>query len=236
MIKAVIFDMDGVIYYSSPYVWKARNVYLKKYGVQISDEEIPKLLGKSLRDQLAYINQNYNLSIKYDDFSKRTRELQVQLMKNDLKPCEGAVELIGDLLRNDVKITIASSNLRRFIEEDLGIMKLRDKFEVITSVEDVENHKPHPDIFLVAAEKLGVPPDECVVIEDAINGIEAAKRAGMKAIAVLTEYHKKEEFTEADMVVKSLKELDWEKIKKLGSNSRWCSWEWDSVSDVFDSC
>jgi len=215
MIKAVIFDMDGVIYLSSPYIWKARNIYLEKYGVKIGSKEISELLGMSLRDQLAIINKKYNLSLEFDDFSKKTRKIQVQLMKKNLKSCKGVKELINDLLKNSVKIGLASSNLKNFILEDLKIMGLLEKFKIITSVEEVKHHKPHPEIFLKTADKLEVKPENCVVIEDAVNGIEAAKRANMKTIAVLTEYHIRKEFKIANLVVNSLKELNWKKINEL---------------------
>ena len=214
-MKAVIFDMDGVIYDSSPYVWKARNIYLKKYGVKITSQEISKLLGKSLRDQLSYINKKYSLSIDYEDFSRKTREIQVKLMKNKLKPKSGVKKLIYDLKKHKIKIAIASSNMRKFIIEDLKIMKLKDKFKVITSVEEVERHKPAPDIFLITAKKLKVKPENCLVIEDAVNGLQAAKKAGMKAVAVLTKFHKKEEFKDADLVVRSIKNLNYYKLRNL---------------------
>ena len=178
MIKAIIFDMDGVICSSSYYIWKARNIYLHKYGVKIDNKEISELLGRSLRDQLVVINNRHNLSIGFDEFSKKTREIQVKLMKNDgLKPCEGVKELIDDLLENNIKIGLASSNLKKFILEDLEIIGLENKFKIITSVEEVTRHKPHPEIFLKTAEKLDIKPKNCVVIEDAVNGIEAAKKA-----------------------------------------------------------
>jgi len=214
-MKAVIFDMDGVIYDSSPYVWKARNIYLKKYGVKITSQEISKLLGKSLRDQLSYINKKYGLSISYEDFSRKTREIQVKLMKNKLKPKSGVEKLIYDLKKHKIKIAIASSNMRKFIIEDLKIMKLKDKFKVITSVEEVERHKPAPDIFLITAKKLKVKPENCLVIEDAVNGLQAAKKAGMKAVAVLTKFHKKEEFKDVDLVVRSIKNLNYYKLRNL---------------------
>lgn len=217
MIRAVIFDMDGVIYDSTPYTWEARNIYLKKYGVYISDKEISQLLGRSLRDQLKIINDKHNLNLEFNDFSRKTRKIQVKLMKKNLKPCKGVKELIDDLLKHNIKIGLASSNLKRNILEDLKIMGLLDKFKIITSVEEAEHHKPHPEIFLKTAEKLNVRPEECVVIEDAINGIEAAKNGNMKAIAVLTRFHTKEDFKTADLIVNSLEELDAKKIATLNS-------------------
>ena len=213
MIKAVLFDFDGVIYNSTPFVWKARNIYLEKYGVKIEDNEIIEFLGRSFKDMLDELNRRYNLNLEFNDFSSKTREIQVDLMKKSLQPCEGVKTLINNLLKNNIRIAIASSNLKKFIEEDLEIMELKNKFESITSVEEVENHKPNPDIFLVAAKKLNVNPEECVVIEDAVNGIEAAKRANMKAIAVLTKFHKRKDFEKtADLVVDSLIELNSENM------------------------
>lgn len=215
MVKAVIFNMNGVLLNSTPFIWKARDIYLEKYGVQINDGEISELLGKSLRDQLAIINRRHNLNIDYNDFSKKTREIQLELM-DGMKPSEGVGALIDDLLKNDVKIAIASLNLKKFILEDLKIIGLKDKFEVITSVEEVENHKPHPEILLKTAEKLKVVPGNCIVIDDGIDGLEAAKRAGMKSIALATKFHKKDDLNQnADLVIHSLNELNWGKIKQL---------------------
>jgi len=176
MIRAVIFDFDGVIYNSTPYTKKARDIYLKEYSVKVSDKDRSELLGRALRDQLAIITKKYNTLLDYDDFSKKTRDIQVQLMKGKVKPNEGVKELIDDLLKNKIKIAIASSNLKKFILEDLKLMNLSDKFKVITSAEEIKHHKPNPETFLVTAKKLDVKPKECVVIEDAVNGIEASKR------------------------------------------------------------
>jgi HAD superfamily hydrolase (TIGR01509 family) len=218
IIKAVIFDLDGVIYDSTPFTWKARNTYLEKYGIKIEEDEIREFLGRSFRDTLNGLNERYDLNLEFDDFSNKTREIAVNLMKDSLRPCDGVRELIDDLLKNDIKIAIASSNLKRFIEEDLEIMGLRSKFEMITSVEEVENHKPNPDIFLITAKKLNLQPEECVVIEDAVNGVKAAKRANMKVVAVLTKFHKREDFDKiADLIVDSLAGLNSKKIQQLKS-------------------
>jgi beta-phosphoglucomutase len=107
---------------------------------------------------------------------------------------------------------MATSSLRYRALEIIEILDITDLFEVIITAEDVEKHKPNPELFLKAAEKLGVNPKECVVIEDAVNGIQAANSAKMFSIALLTKFHnRRSEFKEADKIISNLEEL-----KKFG--------------------
>ena len=94
-------------------------------------------------------------------------------------------------------------------------MKIKDLFDVIVCAEEVTNHKPHPEVFLKAAELLQVHPRNCVVIEDAANGIQAAKSGCMKAVGLLTEFHTAKELAQADLVINSLEELTVEKLQVL---------------------
>ena len=89
----------------------------------------------------------------------------------------------------------------------MEILDIKDYFQEIITAEDVKKGKPDPEIFLKAAEKIYLRPEECVVIEDAVNGIQAAKKGNMKAIALLTDSHTKKDFYEADLIIKSLDEL-----------------------------
>lgn len=210
-IKAVIFGMMGVIYDSTPFTWQARNQYLARFGVTISPTERLGLLGHPLTYQLEVINQKYNLSIDYDDFSNETRKIQLELMKDSLKPVAGLPEFLADLQKHQIKTAIASFNLRKFIDEDLAVMQLQDKFDVIVSAEDVSQKKPHPEILLKTAAKLGVKPEECIFIDDAATGIETARNAGMKCIIRKTVLEKQV----PDMVIENFVGLTLPKLEDL---------------------
>src|SRR3989338_5174958 len=117
-IKAIIFGMMCVVYDSTPYTWKARNQYLARYVVTIPPEEVLGLLGHPLTYQLEVINRKYNLSLNYDDFSRETRKIQMELMKGVLEPVKGLRQFLKSLHENNIKTAIASFNLRKLIEED----------------------------------------------------------------------------------------------------------------------
>jgi HAD superfamily hydrolase (TIGR01509 family) len=212
-MKAVIFDKDGVLHDSTVHVQNAVKKFMVSYKVDHTEEEAREFIGKSFHQFLDYVNDRYDLDIKFEDMSRKVREYTIEGMGNS-GANEGVLDLINELLDNGIKIAIASSNRKEFIMEDLGLIGLEGKFPVIVSCDDVEKHKPEPDVFLVAAEKLDVIPSDCVVIEDALAGVEAAKKAGMKVIALVTKFHKKEDF-DADLVVDSLKDVNLERISKL---------------------
>lgn len=203
--------MVGVIYDATPYIWQARNQYLARYGVTISDTEVKELLGHPLTYQLGVINHKYNLALNYEDFSRETRKTQLELMKDSLKPVEGLLDFLADLKKHQIKTAIASFNLRKFIEEDLAIMGLQNSFDVITSAEEVQQKKPNPEILLKTAAKLGVKPEECLFIDDAAKGIETARNAGMKCIIRKTVFGQQM----PDFLIQSFKGLTLRKLEDL---------------------
>lgn len=217
MIRAVIFDMDGVLINSTKYIWKSFNILLSKFGVNISNKDIKKYLGKSLRDQIKMWKEDFNIKeeIDYTKFSEAAFKTELRLMKNEPESNHEAKKVVEKLKEKGLKIAVATSSQKPRAEKMLSILGIKNKLDTIVTADDVDNHKPNPDIFLKASNNLGVSPEECVVIEDAANGIEAAKKAKMKAIAILTEYHTKEELKEADLIVNSLSEIDYEKIQAL---------------------
>ncbi|MFH1500817.1 MAG: HAD family phosphatase [archaeon] len=217
MAKAVIFDMDGVLIDSTKYIWKSFNQLLSKYNVQIPDDKVKKYLGRSLRDKIELWKKDYNIKEKIDpqEFSKSAFVLELKLMKKEVKPNQHLQNLIKKLKQNKIKVAVATSNYIPRASHILELIQVKDKMDTITTLEEIQHHKPHPEIFLKTAEKLEVKPEECIVIEDAVNGIEAAKKANMKAIALLTKFHTREEFEKADLIINSLSELTFEKIQAL---------------------
>ncbi|MFC1710859.1 HAD family hydrolase [Nanoarchaeota archaeon] len=215
-IKAIIFDMDGVLIASPKYAVKAFNILLGDEGLHLEKENVPKYLGRSLKDQLRLFKEDYGIK-DHDlaEFSKEFGALQLKLMTEASVSNGGLKEFLRELKKQGFKIAIATSSADWRAERTLDILGVKEEFEVIVTSKDVKSHKPNPEVFLKAAEKLNVEPENCVVVEDAVNGIEAAKNAKMKAVALLTEYQTREDFKDADLIIESLYELNPQVIGEL---------------------
>ena len=211
MIKAVIFDKDGVIHKSLDGVIKARDNYLKKYN--INNLNLIKESMLSQRDFVRLINKKYKAKINRHDFDVNTRKEIVQYIK-DIGVNDGLLNFIKELKDNNIKIAIASNNCKEYIIEDLNNLKIFNLFDIIVSTDDVKNHKPHPEMFLKAAELLDVSPEECVGIEDSPKGIQAINNAGMKSIGFITKYTAEVDFKDANIIISSFNKLNLQKINK----------------------
>ena len=213
-IKAIIFDMDGVISDTQKLHALVEEEILRRYGVNLSPEEITqKYAGTTDREFFEKIFNDHNISVDVENIIKEKWERMIKISKNNISPISGAVELIKNLRRNDFKLAIASASPHNFIKLVLEELNLKGKFDVIVSAEDVKFGKPNPEIFLLAVKKLRVKPEECIIIEDGINGIIAGKKAGMKCIWFTKEENKTK--VPADLIVNDLKELTIAKIKGL---------------------
>ena len=215
MLKAIIFDMDGVLIDSIKPIWESFNRILKEEGVYFSEDYIKRNLARSLRDNLQAWKTEFGIK-DYDlmEFSKKAGEIQFELMKEE-KVNHRLFNLLQESKKNNIECAVATSSLRWRAEKILDLLDIKNFFSMVVTADDVKNHKPAPDVFLEAASQLKVNPEECVVIEDAGNGIDAAKHAKMKTIGLITKYHQADELDHADMVIKDFSELNIEKIKKL---------------------
>ena len=215
MLKALIFDMDGVLVNSVKPIWESFNVLLKEEGVHFSDDYIKNNLARSLRDNLRAWKKEFGIK-DYDlmEFSKKAGAIQLDLLKNE-KVSQSLVNLLEQAKRQNIKCAVATSSLRWRAEKILNLLNIRTFFDVLVTADDIKNHKPAPDAFLEAARLLDVRPEECVVIEDAENGIESAKNANMKAVGLVTEYYPANELRHADIVINDFSEINIERLKKL---------------------
>ncbi len=218
MLKAIIFDMDGVLVKSGDAIHESFAIILGRFGVDYSKIDKAKSGGRSLRDQLAMWKDDFPEIPKdftHTAFSEESTMREFELLRDELTPNENILNLIREAKEKGIKIAVATSSTRRRAEmflESNGVMKHLDAF---VTCEDVEKHKPHPDIFLEAAKRVGVQPKDSLVIEDAVNGITAANSAGMVSVAHLTKYYTREEFADADYIFddfSGLKLLDLEKL------------------------
>lgn len=192
-IEAVLFDMDGTMINNISYHKKAWDVFIEKYGISLTDKEFKeKTSGKMNKQIMPDI-----LEKKLDD--KEIKQLVVEkesiyrkLYAPHVEAIEGLLDFIKILKKNNIKIAVTTMAIKENRQFILRELRLIDKFDVIVGEEHFTKGKPDPEIFLTGAERLGVDPRKCVVFEDAPLGIEAARRAGMKAIGVLTSHTRKE--------------------------------------------
>jgi beta-phosphoglucomutase family hydrolase len=217
MLKAVIFDMDGVIIDSEYIHAGVEKALFKSLGFEISEEEHNSYVGVTTKSMWQKLKDKYGLSQDVDELVRMNKDSYISTLTGivGLKPIPGAVELIRDLHANGIKIGLATSSNFREIEAIIGRFNLKSYFHTLTSGEEVANGKPAPDTFLLAAERLGCKPEECVVIEDSNNGVTAAKAGNMKCIGFKAPNSRNQDLSAADMVVGSLLQLDCKVIASL---------------------
>ncbi|MEJ2241911.1 MAG: HAD family phosphatase [Candidatus Bathyarchaeota archaeon] len=207
MFKAVIFDWDETLAHTKDVSVKSFRKILSKINIDVTSEFVEKQMGKSARKILVEILQKFNIDYtadKLDDLLKKRIDAEVEL-SNQVKLHDGAVEIL-QALKGKTKLAVATMNDRKVINHMLKQKQLTQFFDVILSSDDVKESKPHPEIFLNCAKELELEPKDCIVIEDSVFGIKAAKKAEMKCIAVsLGAYSKRElEDEGADLTLESL--------------------------------
>jgi len=214
-IPAVIFDLDGVLIDSVGINWCAYNTVLKQdYGVMVASADLYKYVGLTLDTQIRLLSKDFNININPDEFSNKTALIKNKMFQ-ELKPMLGVKELLDKLKKNNIKIAIGTSSNKEQAKLKLTNAGILSYFNTIITEDDVDDPKPSPDVYLKCAIKLGVVPRECIVFEDAPNGIASAHSAHMKCIAIKTPYVAPENLNKADLIVENLTEVDLSVIAKL---------------------
>jgi len=215
MIKAIIFDFDGVIFDSEPVHWQAFNTVLEPLGFQIPyDEYLYKYVGLSDKEMFPKILTDYGLSGRIDIATLIQHKIQayekILMTAKNLNCIEGLIPFLNASQAFISHFAICSGSTRKELEAALAALKggaLRSYFEFILSSEDVAQGKPSPEGYLKTARQLKVDPQECLVIEDTRNGIRAAKNAKMKVIGLATTIEA-EKLLEADYVVTTFDQIN----------------------------
>ncbi len=208
--SALILDCDGVIVDSEPLSCKAWNVvFRKEYKIDIGTgyEEI---LGTNTRFAAEfYLNKN-DLKISEKVLNKLgelKEKAYIELATDNLRPILDIENVIQDARSLGWKIAVASSGIKSKIQFSLKQVGLEGQFDALIGSDERLRGKPHPDIFIESASRIGINPDHCIAIEDTPNGIQAAKEAGMYVIAITTTFLKNK-LENADLVISSFNELD----------------------------
>ncbi len=184
-------------------------------GVKLSEQERKMFQYCALKDTVDYLNENYECNLIVETFSKDCFAIQMELMKDDLKPNKQFTKFLQDCKTKGIQLAIGTSSFKYRAEIITSLLGVRDYFTELVAADDVDRHKPDPAVYIKAAKRLNIDPGYCIVVEDAKDGIEAAINGGMKAVAIKTEQQDYEDLKEADLIFEKLEDLDLEKIKKL---------------------
>ena len=217
-LEAVIWDMDGVIADTGPYHFMAWQDVFHKRGVNFTEEDFQRNFGKRNDTIVRYGMGDGISSEEVDIITIEKEECFRRRVASNIKTFPGVIQLIKSLRAQGLKMAIASSAPMENIRLILQSLGIYDCFDAIVWGREVTEGKPSPQGYLLAAKKLGVKPENSVVVEDAVAGVVGAKRAGMKCIAV-TNTHPEENLSEADLVVDilgSLKVVDLEALFTRG--------------------
>ncbi|MHA1338715.1 MAG: HAD family hydrolase [Promethearchaeota archaeon] len=215
----VIFDMDGVLADTGEIHYKSWVKLAKEIGVEFTKDffnetfgqQSPTILKKLLAGKMYSDEKIIELANKKEEYYRI-------MVKDRLKPLPGAIELIKELRKKQFKLAIGSSGPVENVNLLVETLNIKHYFDVIITSANAERSKPAPDVFLKAAEKLNILPKNCVVIEDAPVGIEAARNAAMHVIA-LTTTHNKEELKNAELIQPDLSFISVQDIIKLFNNT-----------------
>jgi HAD superfamily hydrolase (TIGR01509 family) len=209
LLRSIIFDLDGVLADSESWWNQIDAKLLADYGVKYCGEYHQNVLGVSYRLAVEFYKKAFGLSLPSEEMMRRRGEIATEFFANRVGLFPHVKEVLEELRQMKLHLAVATSSVSASARPFLDRHQLTGFFEVIVTGEEVERGKPAPDIYLCTAEQLRIPADACLVVEDALPGVAAAKAASMRVAAIPDrrfvdpdEYEKK-----ADNVLSSLKEL-----------------------------
>lgn len=187
-IQAVIFDLDGSLV-DSMWLWHAIDVeYLGRFGLETPADLQSRIEGMSFSETALFFKEWFQLPDSTEQIKEDWNRMAWDKYSNEVPLKEGALAFIRFCQNRKIKLGIATSNSRKLVENVVAVHGLRDAFDCIMTGCDVKKGKPAPDIYLAVANLLGVPPENCLVFEDILPGIQAGQAAGMKVCAVYDDY------------------------------------------------
>ena len=215
-MNTVIFDMDGVII-DSERQWKIlEGPFFRRILPGWRDEDHKKIVGLGVVDLYFWLVKEYGLKEPKDRFLAQCEKLAEEIYGRKTSPPAGLFEFIADLKNKGVVLGLASSSPRAWIDITLSRFDLKKEFSAVVSGDDAPGKtKPAPDIYLLAAQKLGVPPARCLAIEDSVLGVRAAKSAGMSCAGFRNGHNHEQDLSLADFEFEAFQDLrsQWPRIK-----------------------
>ncbi len=207
MIQAILSDLDGLLVDSEPHSLASWQAVTARRGAILEPSILDGILGQRLIETARLFVKRYNLSDVPEQPSREKESYQITHLNGQVKPMPGLSVLLDDVERRGVRTAVASSGTRVYVQAVLDEIRLAHQFVTLVTAEDVTHGKPAPDVFLQAARAVDVRPDQCLVLEDAPNGIQAAKAVGMRCVAIPHQYTRGLDLSGADWILASLADV-----------------------------
>ena len=193
MIKAILFDMDGVLVDSEEFICRAAMAMFRNRGLIVKAEDFIPFVGKGENAYIGGVAEKYSFPVDIEDVKSETYYIYSEMVDGRLQPLPGVYDFINKAKDKGLKLAVATSADMVKMKVNLKNIGLNENtFNATLNGLEVERKKPFPDIFQLAAQKLNLKPEECLVVEDAVSGVESAKAAGCKCLALQTSFTKED--------------------------------------------
>ena len=218
--NTVIFDMDGLLIDSEPLWREAANELFVQYGKQLTEKQYAITTGLRTKEFVAYWFRHFNLPhASSADAEKMIIDIVIKLVKQKGRPMPGVAHIFNFFMERGFKIGLATSSPPELIDVVVEMLGIKDHLQAITSAEGLPFGKPHPEVYLNCADKLGADPAQCICFEDSFNGMIAAKAAKMKCVIVPSIQEAKNPAWEAaDLKISTLANFNELLLERLGKD------------------
>ena len=206
-IQTIVFDMDGLLVDSEPLARRSWQQVLQPYGLVLDEETYGSMIGLRLEESSRVLQSRLGVPAPAEELARQKEAFLAQLGTDGIPPMPGLDRLMDALRERRLPWAVATSNRRPFAMQVLRQLGLWSACQSLTTGEEVQNGKPAPDIYLLAAQRMGVAPERCLALEDSVPGAKAAKAAGMIAIAVPGPHEIASAFDFADHVYDTLDDV-----------------------------
>jgi HAD superfamily hydrolase (TIGR01509 family) len=203
-IKAVAFDMDGLMFNTEDIYWKAGSALLARRGKVYTEELDYAVMGRPSRDCFELFKTTFGFSETWQELQRESEDLFLDFLDDGFSTMPGLYELLDHLEQRNIPKGICTSSVRRIVSEVLRRKDVTHRFDFVLTVEDITQGKPAPDIYLKAAERFDIAPSNMLVLEDSTAGCTAAHNAGAFGIAVRAKHNAHCVFTDAKRVASAL--------------------------------